>query len=177
MRIAVRASGDTTALAGALRTAVAKRDRGLALTDISTMDGVISRSLEGFSLRAGAVVLFGSAALVLAMLGVYGVLAFAVNQRQREIGLRMVIGASGPGVVRWVLARGLWPVAAGLVVGLAGAVAAGRFVRDLLFGVEPTDGATLAGVTICLVVAALAACLLPAWRAVRVDPAVALRAE
>jgi len=177
MRIAVRTSGDPGSAAAPLRASVARLDRGLVLAEVKTMDAVLSQSLEGFRLRAGALVLFGSAALVLAMLGVYGVLAFTVNQKRQEIGLRMVVGASRPGLLRWILARGLWPVAAGLALGLAGALGIGRLVRDLLFNVEPTDAVTFVGVAGCLVLAAVAACLVPAWRALRVDPVVALRQE
>jgi putative ABC transport system permease protein len=160
-----------------LRAALARRDRGLVLTDIETMDGVIAASLEGFSLRAGAVLLFGSATLLLAMLGVYGVLAFTVNRRRQEIGLRIVVGASRGSVLTWVMARGLPPVAIGIVLGLGGAFWAGRWLRGELFDVPPTDIPTFVGAVGCLAVAALAACLVPAWRATRVDPLVALRAE
>ena len=111
------------------------------------------------------------------MLGVYGVLAFMVNVRRGDIGLRMVVGASRGQVLRWVMARGMAPAAVGFVVGLAGAVGAGRWLRGQLFNVPPTDVATFAGVAVCLAVTAVAACLLPAWRAMHVDPVVALRAE
>jgi ABC-type antimicrobial peptide transport system permease subunit len=141
------------------------------------MEAILADSLEGFSLRTGAVALFGGGALVLAMLGVYGVLAFMVNMRRRDIGLRMVLGASRGQVLRWVIRRGMVPVAIGLVVGLGGALAAGQWLRGQLFNVPPTDVATFAGVTACLVVAAVAACLRPAWRAMHVDPVVALKAE
>jgi putative ABC transport system permease protein len=177
MRIVVRAAGDPAGVRPALTAAVARRDRGLVLADVHTMDEVVSRSLEEFGLWAGAVGLFGSAALILAMLGVYGVLAFTVNQRRQEIGLRMVVGASRRSVTRWALSQGLRPVMVGLGVGLAGAVGAGRLLRDLLFNVEPTDLATFAGVGFCLVLASLVACLLPVWRAVRLDPVTALRME
>jgi putative ABC transport system permease protein len=177
MRIAVRTAGDSASVAGALRQAVARRDRGLVLVDVKTMDTVVSKSLEGFSLRAGALFLFGATALLLAMLGVYGVLALTVNQRRSEIGLRMVIGASRPDMLRWVLWRGLRPVAVGLLIGLAAALGVGRLLGDLLFNVQPTDVATFGGVAVCLILAALASCLVPAWRALHVDPVVALRQE
>lgn len=177
MRIAVRTAGDSGPVATALRGAIARRDRGLVIVEVQTMDAVLSRSLEGFSLRAGAVFLFGTTALLLAMLGVYGVLALTVNQRRPEIGLRMVVGASRADVLRWVLSQGLRPVAVGLVVGLAGALGVGRLLGDLLFNVRSTDVATFGGVAFCLVLAALVSCLVPAWRALHVDPVVALRQE
>jgi putative ABC transport system permease protein len=141
------------------------------------MEEVVADSLRDFSLRAGAVVLFGAAALLLAMLGVYGVLAFTVNRRRPDIALRMVVGASRARVVAWVLARGMGPVAVGLMIGLGGAFAAGRWLRGQLFDVPPTDLVTFVAVAVCLASAAVAACLVPARRAMRVDPIVALRAE
>jgi putative ABC transport system permease protein len=177
MRIALRTAGDPAGLAGVLRASVAKRDRGLVLAEVTTMSAALAATLDGFSLRAGAVMLFGVSALLLAMLGVYGVLSFTVNRRRQEIGLRMVVGASRGDLLRWVLSRGMGPVAVGLVAGLGASLGVGRLIRELLYSVEPTDLVTLAGVSIGLVGAALAACLLPAWRALRVNPVVALRAE
>jgi ABC-type antimicrobial peptide transport system permease subunit len=111
------------------------------------------------------------------MLGVYGVLAFTVNRRRQEIGLRMVVGASRRSVLAWVMARAVPPVATGMVLGLGGAFGAGRWLQGELFDVPPADIQTFVGAIGCLAVAALAACLVPAWRATRVDPLVALRAE
>jgi putative ABC transport system permease protein len=177
MRVVVRTAGDPASVTSALRAALARRDRGLVLTEVQTMEGILAESLQGFSLRAGAVVLFGGAALLLAMLGVYGVLAFTVNRRRQDIGLRMVVGASRRNVLAWVMVRGMGPVAVGLVLGLAGAFGAGRWLRGQLFNVPPTDVVTFVGVVVCLGAAAVAACLVPAWRAMHVDPIVALRAE
>ena len=177
MRLVVRTTGNPAPVAAAIRAALARRDRSLVLAEIQTMETILADSLEGFSLRTAAIALFGGAALLLAMLGVYSVLAFMVNARRGDIGLRMVVGASRAQVLRWVMARGMVPVAVGLVVGLAGAVGAGRWLRGELFNVPPTDGVTFAVVAVCLVAAAVAACLLPAWRAMHVDPVVALRAE
>lgn len=177
MRVAVRATGDPGALAPLLRAALARRDRGLVLDEVKTMDARIAESVQGFSLRAGAVSLFGAAGLLLAMLGVYGVLAFTVNRRRPDIGLRMVMGATRWTVMRWVLVRGLGAVLLGIGIGLPAAFGAGRVLAEQLFEVSPGDVATFAGVSVCLFAAALAACVLPAWRAIHVDPIVALRAE
>jgi putative ABC transport system permease protein len=177
MRLVVRTGGDPLAAASAIRAALARRDRGLVLAEVQTMETILADSLQGFSLRTGAIALFGGAALLLAMLGVYGVLAFMVNVRRGDIGLRMVVGASRTQVLRWAMARGMAPVAVGLVVGLAGAVGAGWWLRGELFNVPATDVVTFAGVTVCLTATAAAACLIPAWRAMHVDPVVALRAE
>jgi putative ABC transport system permease protein len=177
MRIAVRTTGDPAAVGPALRAALARHDRGLVLDRVHTMEGILGESLQGFSLRAGAVTVFGAAALLLAMLGIYGVLACMVNRRRQDIGLRMVVGATRTDVLRWVVTRGMVPVVVGLVAGLAGAAGAERWLRGQVLELPPADIPTLAGVALCLAVAALAACLLPAWRAMHLDPADALRAE
>jgi putative ABC transport system permease protein len=121
--------------------------------------------------------LFAAVALALAALGLYGVLAFIVTQRVREIGIRVALGASGGSVLRLVIGRGMILVGAGLVLGTAGAVGATRLVEGMLFQVNPTDPVTFAGVTGFFLVVALGACMLPAWRALRVDPLEALRVE
>ncbi len=177
MRVAVRAAGNPATVAPALRTALARRDRGLVLDQVQTMDGILTESLEGFSLRAGGVALFGVGALLLAMLGVYGVLSFTVNRRRQDIGLRMVVGATRWDVLKWAVLRGMAPVAIGLAAGAAAALGAGRWLRGQLFGLPPADIVTLAAVGTCLAIAALLACLLPAWRAMHLDPTSALRAE
>jgi putative ABC transport system permease protein len=177
MNVAVRIAGDPAPVAAVLRAALARRDRGLVLDDVKTMDARVAESVRGFRLRAGAVSLFGAAGLLLAMLGVYGVLAFTVNRRRPDIGLRMVMGATRWDVMRWVLVRGLGAVLVGIAIGLPAAFGVGRLLGGQLFNVPPGDAATFAGVSGCLFAAALAACLLPAWRAVHVDPIVALKAE
>ena len=177
MRIAVRTAGEPAAVGPALRAALARHDRGLVLDQVHTMDGILGESLQGFSLRAGAVTMFGAAALLLAMLGVYGVLAYTVNRRRQDIGLRMVVGATRTDVLRWVVTRGMIPVVVGLVGGVAAAVGAGRWLRGQVIELPPADIPSLAGVAICLAIAALAACLLPAWRAMHLDPATALKTE
>jgi putative ABC transport system permease protein len=177
LRLVVRTSGDPDAVAPAIRAALARRDRTLVLADVKTMEAILGDSLRGFGLRAGAIGLFGGAALLLAMLGVYGVLAFTVTVRRGDIGLRMVVGASRARVLWWVMARGMMPVGIGLVLGIAAALGMARWLQAQLFDVPPTDVATFVGVTLCLVLAAVAACLVPAWRAMHVDPVVALRGE
>jgi putative ABC transport system permease protein len=116
-------------------------------------------------------------AVALAAVGVYGVVAYAVSQRRREIGLRMALGAGGSRVVRLVVWQGLRPVSIGTVVGLVGALAAGRFMAGLLYEIQPRDPSTMIAVVLLLLVIAITACIVPAWTATRIPPASALRAD
>jgi ABC-type antimicrobial peptide transport system permease subunit len=120
---------------------------------------------------------FAGFALLLAAIGTYGVLSYGVTQQRREIGIRMALGAERGLVLRSVLAHGLKLTCVGLVTGLAGALVLTRLMETLLFGVRPSDPATLAGVVALIIAVAAAACLVPAVRAARVDPMVALRDE
>jgi putative ABC transport system permease protein len=119
--------------------------------------------------------IFGGVALVLSAIGIYGVLAFAVAQRVREFGIRQALGADRASILSLVLRQGLRTTAIGIVIGLAGALALTRYLQSLMFGVSPSDPAVFAGVTALLVAVALLACYVPARRATRVDPMVALR--
>jgi ABC-type antimicrobial peptide transport system permease subunit len=121
--------------------------------------------------------LFASVALLLATIGVYGVLAFAVGQRTKEIGVRIALGATATNILRMILRQGAWLVALGLAIGLGGYFALSTVIRKLLFRVETTDHAALLIAPATLALVALAACLIPARRATKVDPMVALRAE
>jgi putative ABC transport system permease protein len=175
--LVVRTAGDPMALAPAVRAAVRSVDRDLILTDVTSMAGLVDTALGGA--RFGMQLLSGFAlvALLLAALGIYGVVAFVVSRRTREVGIRMALGARAADVLALVLRQGMAPVLAGLVVGMAGALALGRLSAGLLFGVPPHDPATLAAAAAVLGLAALLACALPARRAARIDPAQALRDE
>lgn len=127
--------------------------------------------------RTVLLVVFAVVALVLAIAGVYGVMAYTVNQRVPEIGLRVALGASPSDVIQLVLREGALLVAIGLAVGAALSFAGGRFISGLLFGVSARDPMVFVGVSVLVAVAALAACLIPGRRALRVDPLIALRAE
>jgi putative ABC transport system permease protein len=176
MRLAMRtAAGDGAAVA-ALRDVVRRIDPNLPLADLVTMESLIDQSLASDRAVTGSLALFAAVALALAVVGLYGVLAYYVAQRRREIGLRLAIGAPRGRILVWVLRRGLGLVAVGLLFGVAGAWAASRFIAALLYGVGGTDPVTFAGVSLLLVLVALLACLVPAWRATRVDPIVALSA-
>ncbi|MCK5650795.1 MAG: FtsX-like permease family protein, partial [Gemmatimonadetes bacterium] len=121
--------------------------------------------------------MFASVAIALAALGLYGVLAFFVTKRVHEIGIRVALGASGGNVLRLVITRGMILVGVGSILGIVGALGATRLVDDMLFQVTATDPVTYVGVTGIFLLVALGACVLPAWRAIRVDPVEAFRAE
>jgi len=160
---------------GALREALASADSGLSGDRLESLARTVDASL--FPARMGALLLgaFGVLALLLAVIGVYGVLAYSVGQRTREIGIRIALGAARGDVLRLVMGEGMLLVAVGLLVGLALAVAATRLLAGFLYGISPTDAVTFGAVLLLLSGAALAASWLPARRASRVDPMVALR--
>jgi putative ABC transport system permease protein len=141
------------------------------------MDQLLARTLSEGKFRLLLFGLFGVLALVLAAIGIYGVMATSVSQRTHEIGLRMALGAQKRDVLRLIIRQGMTSVIVGIGAGLAFAFALTRLMSTLLFGVTPTDPATLALITILLGIVALLACYLPARRAVKVDPLVALRYE
>jgi predicted permease len=165
----------------ALQPGIAEAIRGLhprqLIERVMTLEQIRDESVASQRLNALFITSFGLLAFVIAMVGIAGVLAFSVSSRTAEIGIRMGLGADAPRVHRMVLGEGGILLAAGLAFGLTGALLAARLLRGLLFGVAPNDPATLAGVALILAMVGLAACWLPAARAARVDPAVALRAE
>jgi ABC-type antimicrobial peptide transport system permease subunit len=173
----VRGSASTGVLAGAAREAVRSFDPQLAVTDLAPLGELVSGSLGDQRFRAVVLVAFAAAALVLAALGVYGVLAYAVASRTREIGVRLAVGAPRGRLFAMVLRDGLRPVLAGVAAGLPLACAAAVLGRSLLFGIAPADPLTYAATVAVLGAVALLACLVPAARAIRVDPLVCLRED
>jgi ABC-type antimicrobial peptide transport system permease subunit len=141
------------------------------------MDQWMARSLQSRSTPTLLLGIFGGVALLLAAIGVYGVLAFGVEQRVREFGVRQALGADGGSILRLVLGQGLRTAGAGAVLGLVGAIALSRYLESLLYEVTARDAGVLAGVTTLLLIVAAAACYIPARRATRVDPIVALRTD
>lgn len=177
MSFAVRTQADPVALTQAVKEQIWKVDSQLPITKVQTMNEVAAASFEARRFNMFLLTLFASLALVLAAVGVYGVMSYAVTQRTHEIGIRMALGAQVGNVIRLVMKSGLIIAIVGVVLGLAGAFALTRLMSSLLFAVEPTDKATFAGVSLCLLLIALAACYIPARRATRVDPLQALRYE
>ncbi len=175
--IAVRTTGDPLTAVGELREAVRSVDSQLPLSDVETMKTIAQKSLGQRQFETGLLLVFACSALLLAGLGIYSVLAFGVARRTNEIGVRMALGAQPGNILKIVMYRGLAPVGLGLAAGIIGAIAIGRFLSGLLFSVSPYDPATILAVAGLTIIAATAACWLPAWRATRIDPLEALRYE
>ena len=171
----VRSRGEVSALVPSIRREVAAVDADEAVGGVMSLDELMRASLGPARVNAAVMGVFATAALLLAVLGVYGVLSYSVKQRRREIGIRMALGARGVDVVRLVVGQGLRLAALGVTLGVAAALALGRGMAGLLFGVEPADPVTLAAVAGVLAVTAVGASYLPARRAARVDPATVLR--
>jgi predicted permease len=177
MTMVLRTQLDPAALAPQIKRAVADLDPAQPVADIRTLTSAVDASLVDRRLAMTLLTGFGGAALILATVGLYGLLTYIVNERTREIGIRLTLGAQAT-EVRWmILRRSAILASAGLVVGLAGAYASRRLLETQLFAVSPTDAATLAGVAALLLLVALAAGDLPARRAMAIDPVKALRAE
>jgi putative ABC transport system permease protein len=179
MSYVVRTSGDPAAFIGAARAALTEIDPQLALIKPQSMEQIASQSPSVFLRRYPSYLIgsFATLALILAMVGLYGLISYAVTQRTREIGIRVALGAQREDILRMVIAEGSGAVLAGIAIGLAAALVLTRVMASLLYGVKPTDGITFASVAILLAIIALAACAIPARRATRVDPIVALRYE
>ena len=177
MDVVVRASGSPEALLPAIRQRIAQLDAGLALANVKTMDEWVSNSAAQPRLNTSLLTVFAAVALLIAAIGIYGVLAYSVNQRTREIGVRMALGATPGSVLKLIVREGMRVAIVGVAVGLIGGLALGRAVSSLVFGVTVRDPATFVAVTLALTCVALAACAIPARRAARVDPMVALRYE
>ena len=179
MSILLKTGGDAAALGTTVRASVKRVDPEQPVASVITLDQMVSNAGALPRVQAGLMVALGAIALLLAAVGLYGVMAYSVSQRTQEIGIRMTLGANRGTVLRMVLGQAVLLTAIGLVIGLAGAVALGRVLKSvlepMLFEVTPTDVTTLAGVAVILAVVALVAAVIPARRATRVDPIQALR--
>ena len=177
MTVVIRTGLEPLSLAPVVRRAIREQAGPVLVTNVLTLDDLLWRSVAERRLHAWMFGAFGVVALLLASIGIYSVIAYSVAQRTREIGVRLALGDSPAGVRRLIIAQSFAPVCAGLVAGLAAAIWLSRFLASLLYEVQPRDITTYAAVCVALCATALAAAYLPARRASRVDPMVALRAE
>src|SRR5256885_14116207 len=175
--IMVRVAGDPEAMLPILRHEIAAVDSNVPISESATMTRQLDAEYKRVHLTSSVLISASAIALFLSMIGLYGALAFAVSQRTREIGIRMALGARTVDVLRLVVGQGLRLVIAGVVIGVFTAVAATRLMESLLYGVSATDPLTFVAITFVLIVVALMACYIPARRATKVDPLVALRYE
>jgi ABC-type antimicrobial peptide transport system permease subunit len=175
MNVVLRTSLPIETLAGSIQRAVNSIDSTLPIVKLQTMDDAFGTAVSRPRFLTWLLGIFAGLALVLAAVGTYGVLSYAVIQRRQEIGIRMALGADRSSVLGLVLRQGLILSCIGLGGGVASALAMGRVLRALLFEVQPTDPATLVGVVVLIALVAVAACILPAWRAASVDPLAVLR--
>ena len=177
MTLVVRTAGDPLSLSGPIRSVVRRLDPALPVADVRSMEAVVGASFATPRLTAGLLSIFAGLALLLAAVGVSGVLAYLVSRRRREIGIRMALGATRGSVVGMIVRGGLASAGAGIAAGVVSALFLTRLMSGLLYGVAPRDPRTFAAVTVILFAVALAASAVPAFRAARVDPLDALRSE
>jgi putative ABC transport system permease protein len=172
-----RSAGDPKQLVAAVQRQVWAIDKDLPVTNIRTYDEIISQSVSERRFQTMLLGLFAALALILAMVGIYGVISYSVSQRTPEIGIRMALGATRGGILKMVIGRAMFLVAVGIAAGAGGAFALSKYLKSLLFEVKPGDPWTYASIAILLAMVALAASMIPARRATRVDPMIALRYE
>jgi putative ABC transport system permease protein len=175
--LALRTAGSPTQVSAALREAMKDLDPSIALYGVRAFEDVVAMSMAQTRFNATLLGTFAAVALLLASVGVYGVMAYSVNQRRHEIGIRLALGQTRSSILSMILRQGLQLAAAGAVIGIAGALALTRFLKTMLFNVNPTDLMTYAAVVAVLAAVAAGASLVPARRATRVDPVIALRSE
>jgi putative ABC transport system permease protein len=177
VHLAIRTATEPLSLANAVRQQVRALDSTLAMADIRTLEMVLSRNVSRQRLVMSLMAVFAALALLLAMIGIYGVVAYSVSQRQQEIGIRMALGAKAGDILKMVLRQGMMLTLIGLVLGGVGAFALTRWLSSELFGVSPTDPLIFVGVATLMVLVSFLACLLPARRAAHLDPLVAVKYE
>jgi ABC-type antimicrobial peptide transport system permease subunit len=177
MTLVIRTAGDPQAMIPALREAVAQLDANLPISNVRTMDKHLGISLLPARVTGAALGVFGILGLLLASVGMYGVMAYSVSQRTREIGIRMAVGAAASDVIGLVMRQGLTLVLLGTVIGLVGAFAAARLLAGVLYGGNALDPMTFTLVPLVLIAVAAVATFAPARRAAAVDPAITLRAD
>jgi putative ABC transport system permease protein len=177
MALAVRTTGDPTSLTAAVRNAVREVDKDQPVSQVQTMAQVVAGAVASQKFATWLLGIFATTALLLAALGIYGVMAYSVTQRTHEIGIRMALGAAQRDVLRLIVGQGMRLTIIGVALGLVGAFLTMRAMTSLLYGVSAKDPLTYGGVALLLALVALVACLIPARRATKVDPMIALRYE
>jgi predicted lysophospholipase L1 biosynthesis ABC-type transport system permease subunit len=177
MTFVIQSAGDATALLEPARSAIWAINPAQTIYRSATLDELVQKTISTRRFALGAVIGFAAIALLLAIAGVYGVLSAIMTTRLREVGLRMALGASRWDIVRMVLTRGLLLASGGLLIGFAGSIATAQLLRRFLFQVTPADPLALVGAAALMILAALAACYLPARRVVASDPLAVLRTE
>jgi putative ABC transport system permease protein len=177
MALVARSGLDQSSVAGSIKNEVLGLDGELPVYAVRPMGQIISRMLAPRRFQMTLLGLFAALALILAAVGIYGVISYSVSQRTHEIGVRMALGAASRDILRLIVGQGISLILAGVAAGLVAAYALTRVMRGLLYEVSPTDGATFAIISLVLILAGLAACVVPARRATRVDPITALKYE
>jgi putative ABC transport system permease protein len=175
--LAIRSSVDVASFALPVQKEIAQLDADLPVSDVLTMRQLIGKSTASAAFDAALVGLFAVLALILAAVGLYGLLSYLVTQRTNEIGIRMALGAQRAEVIRAMLLDGLRPTAIGLMIGLFAGIATAKFISSILFAVRPFEPVIFAVVALVVLLISLGACTYPVWRAARIDPLVALRYE
>jgi len=177
MNLLIRTSGEPAAQVAAVRSTLGSIDPNIPVYDVRTLDELLANSLGSRRFTMFLLAVFAGVALLLACVGLFAVMAFLVSQRTHEIGVRLALGARPGDVFGLVIGRGMSLAAVGSALGVGGAWAIGRFLESMLYQIKPTDPLTLAAAPVALMVVALLACYVPARRAMKVDPMVALRYE
>jgi len=177
MALVVKSSTDPIGLVGPIRQEIRHLDANLPVANVRAMSEVVGATLSSPRFTGFLLVTFATIALALSAIGIYGVLSYLVSRRTREIGIRIAIGADRAQVLRLVLGSGLTLALAGVVSGIILALVAGRLMQTMLHGVGPADALTFVSVAVTLSFVALLSSLVPAWRATRVNPVVALKTE
>ena len=177
MTLVIRTRSDAANMSGPARDVIRSLDSQQPIANMSTMESLLAKSIARSRFNTLLLAIFAIVALVLSAVGIYGVMSYSVTQRTHEIGLRMALGAQHHDVVKLVVRQGAILGLIGIVAGLAASFGLTRFLATLLFGVKATDGTTFAAVAVGLLIVVLVACYIPARRATKVDPLVALRYE
>jgi putative ABC transport system permease protein len=177
MSLVIRSSTDALSMGAAIKTVIQNIDKDMPLEDTKTMQELLAESNSGRRFNMLLLSLFAGVALLMAIVGIYGVMSYTVAQRTKEIGIRVAVGAQAGDVFRMVIGQGMMLALIGIALGLVAAFGVTRLMTSMLFGVEATDPTTFIGIALLLAVVALVACYIPGRRAMKVDPLIALRYE